>query len=142
MSTPNTSSFLPIDLSYASAHDVTRRREDPVQELAKIRKSLSSIEQYIHRNGGLAVSSPDFESSTSLEMFSFPTLANNDIKPAPTPPLTASAGPGSLGRRSGGLYNGPTSDSTHLIGVSNVSRPFLSDTDGVTERGVRFGRIH
>jgi hypothetical protein len=94
-------------------------REDPIQEIGKIRKSLASLEQFVLLQSGHAgISSPEVDGAGADAAGSFAFPPDNDAKAPPPRPPADTTGPGSRGRQAGGLYNGPTSISIHLIGVS------------------------
>jgi hypothetical protein len=94
-------------------------REDPIQEIGKIRKSLASLEQFVLLQSGHAgISSPEVDGAGADAAGSFAFPPDNDVKAPPPRPPADTTGPGSRGRQAGGLYNGPTSISIHLIGVS------------------------
>jgi hypothetical protein len=104
-----------------------------------MRKSLASLEQFVLHVGHPGASSPEVDDCT-LGLTGSVIIKREDSKP-PTP-LGETVGPGSRGRQSGGLYNGPTSIATHLIGVSGPGpSSHVASSDGAPERWLRNGTL-
>jgi hypothetical protein len=111
-----------------------RRIRDPLSELGSIRKSLNAIEVYIRNGCGVSASS---ERPDPLDFLSLsPTVLPGPGASLPSIREGASVSadaPGQVGRRTGGLYSGPTSLVTPLILVSFfVFGPSLSVIYGLT----------
>jgi hypothetical protein len=96
------------------------RPEDPVQELSKIRKLLTSLEHFVLlQTGQPSVSSPEADGALP-DTPGLLTLPPSGGKAGAVGALPDTPGPGTRGRQSGGLYNGATSMLTILIDVSRT----------------------